>query len=181
MSETFFFDTFRNAKSVNDVKAFEYDVAHDTSPSGNYEGSEQLSQEESPTTTVEKTVARAEESGENRSEETAHTVYRRGTHGIIDFQYMVDKVDGENHYNSTDGTDDDSSSGRNQVAAGRDTYQSGQNAVEGKGERRFSIFDPAGNQCHETASTGCKVGREEDVRDGFGVGIARSSQLRTRG
>ena len=51
--QTFFFDTCRNAESVNHVKSFEHYKAHSGSPAAYHDGTEQLRQQEVRTATVE--------------------------------------------------------------------------------------------------------------------------------
>ena len=175
--EPLFFHTGGDAQAMYDVKSFEDHESHEGGPASDYGGSEKLCQQEVCTARVEKALFGGKQSGQYGSEESADTVYGRGSDRIVDFQDMVDKVDSIDHDRSADGPDQDGSGRRHQVATGSDTYQACQYTVECQRQRRFFIFHPGYDQREESSGAGSQVGGQEYVGDCHAVAFARSGQL----
>jgi hypothetical protein len=109
--QTLFLDAARYAQTVNLVKTLKDKEAHAGCPSTHHYGTKQLGQEERGTEAVEPAFARGEETREQGARETAHTVYRRGTYGVIDMQYLINKVDRKDHQDAADGSNQDGARG----------------------------------------------------------------------
>ena len=110
--ETFFFYALADTQAVCLLDAVEQGESAGGSPEVYDQYAEALSTEESPAVTVERTVRSREQTSHQRSEDTADTVYGTGTHRIVDVQYMIDKLDGVDQYDTTHETDDHSTYGR---------------------------------------------------------------------
>ena len=95
-------------------------------------------------------------------------------------ELTVDELDSEDHSCAADKANKDRTGRRYHVATGSDTYKASKDAVEGEGEGRFAIFDPAYNDGHEATSACGEVGGEEYVGDGVLVVGGRCGELRTR-
>ena len=116
--KTFFFDTCRNAKSVNLIKRFENDESHACCPCAYYECTEYLRSEKAPACTVKQSLTGGKQSGEDGSRETADACTELGPHGVVNFQCPVDEFHRINHQDAADGADDYRPEGRNHVTTG---------------------------------------------------------------
>ena len=128
--ETFLFNAGIHSEAVQFLDAIEEDESTGGCPEVDDEDAEALGSEEAPSVTVEGTIARGEQTRQECAENAAHTMHRGGTHGVVDVQFVVDELDGENQHRSADESDDDGSDGRHEVATCRDAYESCQDAVE---------------------------------------------------
>ena len=128
--KSFFLDTGTDTQAVQLLDAVEQDETAGGCPKVDAENAEALGAEESPSMTIESSVRSGEQTCHQCAEDTADTVYRRSTHGVVDVQLMIDKLDGIDQHQSTDESDDDGSERRHQVAACRDSHQSGQHTVQ---------------------------------------------------
>ena len=77
--EPLFFHTGCDAQAMYDVKSFEDHESHEGGPASDYGGSEKLCQQEVCTARVEKALFGGKQSGQYGSEESADTVYGRGS------------------------------------------------------------------------------------------------------
>ena len=57
-------------------------------------------------------------------------MHTRSTDGVVDVQTVVDELDGINQHQSADKSDDDSTEGRNKVAASCYAHQTSQYTVQ---------------------------------------------------
>ena len=130
--ETFLLDALVNTQTVQLLDAEEQGDTTGGSPEVDDEDTEALGSEKSPSTSIESTVAGREQTCHQSTENTTDTVYRAGTHRVVDMQLVVDELDGIDQYDTTDKTNDDGSNRRYEVTASRDAYQSCQHTVQGQ-------------------------------------------------
>ena len=128
--KSFFLNTGSDTQAVQLLDAVEQDETAGGCPKVDAENAEALCAEESPAMTIESSVRGGEQTCHQRTEDTADTMYRRSTHGVVDVQFVVDKLDRIDQHQSTDESDDDGSERRHQVAACRDAHQSGQHTIQ---------------------------------------------------
>lgn len=128
--QTFILDAGRNAEPVEFLNTIEEEDTAGSCPEVDDEDTEALSAEEAPAVAVESTVGGGEQTGHEGTEDTANTVYRACTYGVIDVEHMVNELNGEDQDSTTDKADDDSTQGRYEVATGCDTYETCQHAVQ---------------------------------------------------
>ena len=104
--QTLLFDAARYAQAVNLIQSLEDDESHGSGPDTDDYGSKQLCSEEAGTCSIEEPFGSGEETSEDGSCESANSVYRAGTYGVVNLQYLVDEIYGENHQDTADTTDD---------------------------------------------------------------------------
>ena len=113
--EAFLFNALIDAQTVQLLDAIEQNESAGSSPKVDNQNTETFSTEEAPAVAVERTVRSREQTSHQSTENTADTVYRAGTHRIVDMQHMVDKLNGKDQHETTDKTNDNSTYGRNEV------------------------------------------------------------------
>ena len=128
--ETFLLNTLVNAQAMNLLNTEEEDDTTGGSPEVYDENAETLSTKESPSVTIEGTVGHRQQTCHDGTQDTADTVYRRCTYGIVDVQFVIDKLNGIDEYDTTDESDDDGSPRRYEVTTSRDTHETCQHTVE---------------------------------------------------
>ena len=106
--ETFLLNTLTNAQTVYLLDTIEEDETTGSSPEVDDEDTKQLSTKETPAEAVEGTVARREQTSHQCAEDTTDTMYRAGTHRVVDVQLVIDELDGVHQDDTTGQTNDNS-------------------------------------------------------------------------
>lgn len=130
--EAFFLNALVDTQANGLLNAVEENETASSSPKVDNDNTENLSQEESGAMTVEPALTYREQSRQDGTEDTANAVDGACTNGVVDMKFLVNKFNGEHKYGTANGTNDNSTDRRNHVATGRDTYQTGQDAVKRK-------------------------------------------------
>ena len=81
--ETLFLDALVNTQAVDKLDAIEQGESTSSSPKVNHQNTEALSTEEAPTATIEGACLCGQQTGHNGTQDTAYTVYRTSTNGIV--------------------------------------------------------------------------------------------------
>ena len=147
--ETFLFDSLVNAQAMQLLDAVEQGETAYSSPEVDDQDTEALSTEESPASSIESAVRCRQQTRHQRTKNTTHTVYRRSTNRIVNVQFMVDKLNGEDEHDTADKANNYCSYWRYEVTACRNTNQSCQHAVQRQRKRGFAILGPGEeHRCH---------------------------------
>ena len=83
-----------------------------------------------PAAAIKQTAIGGQQAGQQRAQNTTYSVDRRSADRVVDMKPAVDEFNREDQYGAADQADEDRSERRDQVAAGRDTDETGQNAVQ---------------------------------------------------
>ena len=132
--ETLFLDSLIDSQTRNLLDSEEQDYTGNGCPCVDGENTKALCPEESETATIECTAVKGEQTSEDGAENTADTVYRTCTDGVVNVKFGVDELDREYQYYTSGQTDDGSTERTNQVASCCDGYKSCKHTVESERE-----------------------------------------------
>ncbi len=113
-------------------------------------------------------VVSTEDADSQGAPNTADEMYGNGTNRIIKF-YAIDYHDRGHNQKACNKTDNDSAHNTDNICTGSNTDQAGQGTVEGHGQVRFFLKDPA--QQYGADNTGCssQTRCNKDKRDHSGI------------
>ena len=107
--KSFFLNALINTQSMNILYTPEQDDTASRRPKIDGQNTEQLSPKEGEAMSVKQTFGYREQTGKQGTEDTADTMYGTGTDGIVYMQFLIDELNGEDQYDTTDNTNDNSS------------------------------------------------------------------------
>ena len=100
--QTFVLDASIHTQAVHTLDAIEKGKSAGGSPKVDNQDAEAFSAEETPSAAVQHTVSGREQPCQQRAQDAADTMHRRGTHRVIDVQLMVDELDGKDQHRTAD-------------------------------------------------------------------------------
>ena len=107
--ESFLFNSLINTQAVQFLDTVEQGEATGSCPEIDDQDAKQLSTEESPAVTIERAIRSRQQTRHQCTQNTTDTVYRAGTYRVVDMQFMVNKLNGINQYDTAYQTNDDGS------------------------------------------------------------------------
>ena len=164
-----------NAETDSLVNDFE-DDEHDGQNIGiDHDEAQQLDAQLAQTAAVEQALADTvaavgEEAHGNGTPDAVCKVDGDSAHGVIDLRNIIEELDAQHHENAGDEADDESTKGRNGVAACGDGHQTSQRAVERHGDVGLAVALPGKEHGHAGRNCCRKVGVEAD-QTGQGHGL----------
>ena len=144
--QAFFLDTLADTQAEELLDAEEEQEPGCGSPEVDYEDAQRLRAEEVPATAVEEAAVRSQQTGQERTEDTAYTVHAGGAHRVVDVQFPVNEFDGIDQHDTAGQADDDRAQRGDCITARGDADKAGEDAVQGQREGRLAIFDPSQEQ-----------------------------------
>ena len=107
--QTFFFDTGIDTQTMCLLNPVEKDETANCRPEIYHQDTKAFCSEESPAKAIESTIAGGKQSCHQRAKDATYTMHRGCTDGIIDMQFVINKLNCINQNQSTDQSDDDCS------------------------------------------------------------------------
>ena len=114
-------------------------------------------------------AAVGEEAHGNGTPDAVCKVDGDSAHGVIDLRNVIEELDAQHHEDAGDEADDESTKGRNGVAACGDGHQTSQRAVERHGDVGLAVALPGKEHGHAGGHRSGQVGVEAD-QTGHGHG-----------
>ena len=133
--------------------------------------------EKPPTKAIKSTIACGKQSCHQCTKDATYTMHRGCTDGIIDMQFVVNKLNSIDQNQSTDQANDDCTHWRYEITASCDTHKSCQHTIEGQRKRRLTILHPCQEQRGRTACHSGQISGQEHMTDGDAVYLTTGSQL----
>ena len=161
--EAFLLHTLAHTQAMEFLDAEEEQEAGRSRPQVDDKNTQALYAEKVPATPVEDATVHSQQARQERAEDTADTMDAGSADRIINMQLAVDELNGENQHDAANQADNDRAEWGNEIAACRDTDQSREDAVEGQGERGFSVLDPGQEHRRHSPGRSRKVGGQKDM------------------
>ena len=138
--EAFLFHALAYAQAMEFLDTEKEQDAGRDRPKVNDKNTQALHAEKVPATAIEDATVRCQQARQERAQDTADTMDTGGADRIVDMQLAVNELDGEDQHDAADQADDDRAERRDEIAASRNADETGEDSVEGQGERGFSVF-----------------------------------------
>ena len=154
----------RDAQADRGLEDAEYDRDDDRDIDGDGDNAEHLHEEEMRLARVEQAVLHSEEAREDRAERAADAVDSDRADRIIDFELLVDELDGKDDDDTGDEADEERAYGAHGIAARGNRDEACERAVERHRDIRMAVAQPREHHDRDRRRRGREVRRDENRR-----------------
>ena len=135
-------------------------------PGSHADNAQNLNAKETEAMAVQQALTGGEQAGCNGAPHAVHAVHGNSADRVINLDNVIKEFNGEDAEHTGNDADDGSAERINHIAACGNGNQTGQSTVKGKGDIRFAVTHPAGDQRGNGSQRSGQVGIEADQTSG---------------